>query len=88
MKKQLPYTCPSCQSALRIVKLHCDECQTEISGSFDFPPLCTLEPKDQQFLYDFVLASGSLKDMAQQMKLSYPTVRNMLDDIIEKLKKA
>lgn len=87
MEKRLPYTCPSCNSPLKIVKINCEKCQTEISGSFDFPAICTLDPKDQQFLYDFVLSSGSLKDMAQQMKLSYPTVRNMLDDIIEKLKK-
>lgn len=87
MEKRLPHTCPSCNNPLKIVKMHCEECQTEVSGSFDFPAICRLEPKDQQFLYDFVLSSGSLKNMAQQMKLSYPTVRNMLDDIIEKLKK-
>ena len=87
MERRLPYSCPSCNSALKITKLHCDECETEVSGSFDFPAVSRLEPKDQQFLYAFILSSGSLKDMAQQMKLSYPTVRNMLDDIIEKLKK-
>ena len=28
---------------------------------------------------------GSLKDMAKKMGVSYPTVRNYLDDLIEKL---
>jgi hypothetical protein len=30
--------------------------------------------------------SGSLKDMANKLKVSYPTVRNKLDDLIEKIK--
>ena len=40
---------------------------------------------DQRFMLEFVKASGSLKDMAKQMGVSYPTVRNYLDDLIEKL---
>jgi hypothetical protein len=33
-----------------------------------------------------VKASGSLKEMAGILKVSYPTVRNRLDDVISKLK--
>ena len=44
-----------------------------------------LSEEDQAFVCDFVKSSGSLKEMAQRMGLSYPTVRNRLDDIIEKL---
>ena len=36
-------------------------------------------------MLEFVKASGSLKDMAKKMGVSYPTVRNYLDDLIEKL---
>jgi hypothetical protein len=32
----------------------------------------------------FCLTSGSLKEMASQIGNSYPTVRNKLDDIIQK----
>ena len=39
-----------------------------------------------QKLLDFIKSSGSLKDMARTMGLSYPTVRNILDDLIEKLR--
>ncbi|RZJ74088.1 MAG: DUF2089 family protein, partial [Flavobacterium sp.] len=31
--------------------------------------------------------SGSLKEMASQMGISYPTVRNKLDDLIAKISK-
>jgi hypothetical protein len=57
-----------------------------VSGLFDLPELARLSPNDQQFVLQFVKFSGSLKEMAKYMSLSYPTVRNLLDDIIEKLK--
>ena len=34
----------------------------------------------------FIRASGSLKEMAAILGVSYPTVRNRLDEIIGKLK--
>ena len=46
-----------------------------------------MSEKEQQFVLDFVKSSGSLKDMAKNIGVSYPTVRNMLDDIIDKLTK-
>ena len=58
---------------------------TEVSGMFDLPALARLSPDDQQFVLQFVKCSGSIKDMAKYLKLSYPTVRNLLDDIIEKI---
>ena len=37
------------------------------------------------FVIDFIKSSGSLKDMAKSMGVSYPTVRNILDELIDKL---
>jgi len=82
----LPCICPSCQSQLKVKSLKCETCQTEVSGLYDLPALMCLSPDDQQFILQFVKCSGSLKDMAKYLNLSYPTVRNLLDDIIEKLK--
>lgn len=48
--------------------------------------LLQIPPEEQQFILDFFLSSGSLKEMAHQMGKSYPTVRNKLDDIIEQIK--
>ena len=83
----LPCVCPSCQSQLKVKSLKCDVCQTEVSGLYELPALARLSPDDQQFILQFVKCSGSLKDMAKYMNLSYPTVRNLLDDIIERLRK-
>jgi hypothetical protein len=45
-----------------------------------------LEEEDLAFLKRFVLASGSLKEMAEAYGISYPTVRLRLDRLIAKIK--
>ncbi len=45
-----------------------------------------LEDEDISFMKRFLLASGSLKEMAKQYKVTYPTVRLRLDRIIQKIK--
>lgn len=83
--KKLPLKCPSCESALNVSKLHCTYCDTEVTGGFTLPLFARLSEKEQAFALDFIKASGSLKDMARNMGISYPTVRNLLDDLIDKL---
>jgi hypothetical protein len=53
---------------------------------FDLPRLAKLSTEDQDFILQFIKASGSLKEMAKLLKLSYPTVRNRLDEVIERIK--
>ncbi len=81
----LPCKCPACDSALRVKSLKCEDCGTEVSGLYELPPLARLSPRESDFILQFVRCSGSLKEMASRLKLSYPTVRNLLDDIISKL---
>ena len=84
--KKTPNQCPACDSRLFISELTCSNCATRLSGQFPLPALLQLSPEDQRFVTDFVLNSGSLKAMAAALGVSYPTVRNRLDDIIQKLK--
>jgi hypothetical protein len=44
-----------------------------------------LSDEDWQFIKRLVLASGSLKEVAAQYGISYPTVRVRMDRIIEKM---
>lgn len=81
----LPCNCPSCQSQLKVKSLKCDNCGTEVIGLYELPVLARLTVEEQSFILKFVKSSGSLKDMEKQLGLSYPTVRNLLDDIIQKL---
>ena len=86
--KILPTICPACKSLLKVKSLICEQCQTEIQGQYELPALARLSADDQSFILDFIKASGSLKEMAKLLKLSYPTVRNRLDEIIERVKEA
>ena len=45
-----------------------------------------LEDEDLAFVKRFLLASGSLKELAKAYGISYPTVRLRLDRLIEKVK--
>jgi len=83
----LPVYCPSCHAQLKVKCLKCESCQTEVNGSYDLPLLALLSLDDQQFILQFVKNSGSLKNMANELKLSYPTVRNLLNEIILTIEK-
>jgi hypothetical protein len=48
--------------------------------------MLNLEDEDVAFIKKFLLASGSLKEMAQQYGVTYPTVRLRLDKLIQKIK--
>ncbi len=87
MKKIFPTGCPSCGSELRVRTLLCPECGTTVSGDYPLPVMQRLPAEAQTFILDFVKCSGSLKEMASRMSLSYPTVRNKLDEIITSIKK-
>ena len=82
---KLPIICPSCQNGLAVSELKCTNCHTAISGSFKLPLLLQLPEEDQDFVFEFLMSSGSLKKMAASLGKSYPTVRNKLDDLIESI---
>lgn len=47
-----------------------------------------LEDEDITFIKNFILASGSLKEIASQYNVTYPTVRLRLDRLIQKIQHA
>lgn len=44
-----------------------------------------LDDEDHQFIKRLILASGSLKELAQSYGVSYPTIRLRLDRLIERV---
>lgn len=48
--------------------------------------MLNLEDEDVSFIKNFLLASGSLKEIAAQYRVTYPTVRLRLDKLIQKIK--
>ena len=47
--------------------------------------MVNLDDEDISFIKRFILASGSLKEVAKEYKVTYPTVRLKLDKLIQKI---
>jgi hypothetical protein len=56
-----------------------------IKGEFELPPLSRLTFEDQIFVIAFIRSHGSIKDMESQFGISYPTVKNRLNQIAQQL---
>ncbi len=56
-------------------------------ASRDRHPLFQLAEEDLDLVARFVVHSGSLKDLAIEYDVSYPTIRARLDRVIERLRK-
>src|SRR5262245_26286562 len=46
----------------------------------------SLDEEDLQLIRRFVLASGSMKDLAAEYGVSYPTIRARVDTLIERMR--
>jgi hypothetical protein len=85
-EKKLPTTCPSCAAPLSVVRLRCNACGSSVEGDFDLGVLARLEADEQQLVLSLVKSSGSLKDLASEYGVSYPTIRNRVDALIDRIK--
>ena len=78
--------CPYCQGSMRISRMTCDACEVAVEARFPASRLAALPVEHQRFIEMFVLASGSLKEIAETAGVSYPTVRSRLDRVIAALR--
>lgn len=85
MKYHLPSKCPVCGGIMEVTRLHCNHCETELTGNFDPCKFCMLEEKHRQFIEVFLRCRGSIKEVERVMGISYPTVRNMMDQALAAL---
>ena len=81
MKKESIGKCPICSEQITITKMHCEYCETTIEGNFYFCKFCKLDNKQKEFLEIFIRSRGNLKEVEKEMGISYPTIRNKLEDI-------
>ncbi len=56
-----------------------------LSGEFDLPPLARLKYEDQVFVSEFVRCHGNIKYMEKAFGVSYPTIKNRLNKIVQQL---
>jgi len=69
----------------RIEKVRMEKSGIAIEGDFELPPLARLGWEDQIFAAAFIKSHGSIKEMERQFGVSYPTIKNRLNKISEKL---
>jgi hypothetical protein len=74
--------CPVCQNELTITRLHCNACDTTLEGRFSGGPFSHLSGEQLNFIEVFVRCEGKINRMESELKMSYPTIRNRLHDII------
>lgn len=78
-------SCPYCEHPMSTTRMSCNQCNVSIEADFPDQPLGRLPVEHQRFIEIFVLAGGSLKEIAKQAGVSYPTVRNRLDKVMQQL---
>jgi len=84
--KPISAECPYCQQAMTVSRMTCHGCEVSVEAPFSTARLANLPTEHQRFIEIFVLASGSLKEIADQAGVSYPTVRSRLDKVIVALR--
>jgi hypothetical protein len=80
-----PTRCPICQSELTVVRLHCSSCDTSIEGNFASGQFSNLTPEQLEFVFTFVRCEGKINRVEQELGVSYPTIRNRLNEVIRTL---
>lgn len=85
MKKKVIGKCPVCNHELDVTRLHCSYCDTTIEGKFDLCKFCKLNDEQKYFVEIFIKNRGNIKEIEKELGISYPTVRNKLENVIEAL---
>ena len=78
--------CPYCQAPMTVTEMTCGACRVSIVAAFPMSRLAGLPVEHQRFIEMFVLSGGNLKEIAEQVGVSYPTIRSRLDKVIETLR--
>lgn len=76
--------CPACGNSLRVTRLRCTRCETEVHGVFD-PVLTGLSLPQQAFAAHFLRTRGNLKELERELGMGYQTLRSQLDEIVAAL---
>ncbi|OYD16392.1 hypothetical protein CH330_02965 [candidate division WOR-3 bacterium JGI_Cruoil_03_51_56] len=85
-RKEILTTCPVCNSSMVISELRCESCGTSVKGKFKIPILCQLPSGLYEFLLVFVKNRGVIREVEQELGISYPTVKARLDAVLAALR--
>ena len=88
MSEQRPIgqECPYCGAGMAVTRMTCAHCAVSVDAAFPMSRLASLPVEHQRFIEMFVLSGGNLKEIAEQVGVSYPTIRSRLDKVIDALR--
>jgi len=75
--------CPVCGDDLRIVRLECPGCGSALHGNFTLGRLARLTREQLQFVEVFIRCRGKIKDVEEELGISYPTVVARLNEVVQ-----
>ncbi len=80
--------CPACGGPLVITEVKCTNCDLTMQGEFKPGLFSTLSDDQLTFVRAFLRVRGNLSEMEKVLGVSYPTIRNKLEEINQALDRA
>lgn len=77
--------CPCCNGTLHISALQCPDCGVELRNAFALSAFDRLNPEQLLFLTSFLRNRGSMKNLQEEMGISYPTAKKRLEELLDAL---
>ncbi|HHW30888.1 MAG TPA: DUF2089 domain-containing protein [Clostridiaceae bacterium] len=81
MYLEVPGKCPICNANIDITRITCRDCRTTIEGRFQLCKFCKLTPEQKNFIDVFIKCGGNIKEVERELGVSYPTVKNRLENV-------
>ena len=76
-------TCPACGGQLVITECQCSQCRLQMRGEFRPGRFLNLSDDQLTFIQVFLSARGNISEVERILGVSYPTIRNKLDEVNE-----
>ena len=73
--------CPACGGQIVINECKCSQCHLQMRGEFRPGRFLNLSDDQLTFIQVFLSARGNLSEVERILGVSYPTIRNILDEI-------
>jgi hypothetical protein len=80
--------CPACGGPITITECKCEQCHLQLRGEFATGPFSGFSEDQWTFVHAFIKARGNLSELEKVLGVSYPTIRNKLDEVIALLERS
>ena len=74
--------CPCCNGTLNITSLQCPDCGVELQNTFEQSTFDRLDEDQMNFLLSFLKHRGNLKNLQEEIDISYPTAKKRLEELL------